>query len=33
MTGIDPSMLFDGGRVYYCTNQRGADDREAIFSC
>ena len=30
MTGIDPSMLFDGGRVFYCTNQRGADDREAI---
>lgn len=30
MTGIDPSLLFDGGRAYYCTNQRGEDDREAI---
>ena len=30
MTGIDPSILFDGDKAYYCTNQRGADDREAI---
>ena len=30
MTGIDPSLLFDDDRVYYCTNQRGGDDREAI---
>lgn len=30
MTGIDPSLLFDEGKVYYCTNQRGGDDLEAI---
>lgn len=30
MSGIDPSLLFDGGKAYYCTNQRGEDDREAI---
>lgn len=30
MDGIDPSLLFDDGKVYYCTNARGADDREAI---
>ena len=30
MTGIDPSLLFDGGKAYYCTNQRGEDDLEAI---
>lgn len=30
MSGIDPSLLFDEGKVYYCTNQRGEDDREAI---
>lgn len=30
MAGIDPSLLFDGGRAYYCTNMRGADNREAI---
>lgn len=30
MEGIDPSLLFDGDRVYYCTNQRAADGRESI---
>ena len=30
MSGIDPSLLFDEGKVYYCTNQRGEDDLEAI---
>ncbi len=30
MGGIDPSMLFDGGKCYYCTNARGTDDIEAI---
>lgn len=30
MTGIDPSILFDGDKAYYCTNQRGMDDKEAI---
>lgn len=30
MGSIDPSLLFDDGKVYYCTNARGADDREAI---
>ena len=30
MSGIDPSLLFDDGKVYYCTNQRGEDDLEAI---
>lgn len=30
MGGIDPSLLFDDGKVYYCTNARGADEREAI---
>lgn len=28
--GIDPSILFDGGRAYYCTNARGEDTRESI---
>ena len=28
--GIDPSLLFDNGTCYYCTNQRGADNRESI---
>ncbi len=30
MDGIDPSLLFEGGKAYYCTNQRDEDDREAI---
>ena len=30
MSGIDPSLLFDEGKVYYCTNRRGEDDLEAI---
>lgn len=30
MEGIDPSILFDEGKAYYCTNQRGTDRREAI---
>lgn len=30
MGGIDPSLLFDDDKVYYCTNVCGADDREAI---
>ncbi len=30
MTRIDPSLLFDEGKVYYCTNQRDADNRESI---
>ena len=30
MSGIDPSLLFDEGKVYYCTNQRGEDDLEAL---
>lgn len=28
--GIDPSILFDSGKTYYCTNQRGTDGKEAI---
>jgi len=28
--GIDPSLLFDGGKVYYCTNDRAGGDQEAI---
>ncbi|MGN0150097.1 MAG: glycoside hydrolase family 43 protein [Clostridia bacterium] len=28
--GIDPSILFDNGKTYYCTNQRGGDGKEAI---
>ncbi|MGN1019646.1 MAG: family 43 glycosylhydrolase [Aristaeellaceae bacterium] len=30
MDGIDPSLLFDGGKAYYCTNQRDPQGREAI---
>ncbi|MCM1047232.1 MAG: glycoside hydrolase family 43 protein [Clostridiales bacterium] len=30
INGIDPSILFDNGNAYYCTNARGKDDREAI---
>ena len=30
MAGIDPSILFDGGKAYYCTNQRDADNRESV---
>lgn len=28
--GIDPSLLFDGGKVYYCTNQSISPGREEI---
>ena len=28
--GIDPSILFDGGKAYYCTNDRAGAEREAI---
>ncbi len=28
--GIDPSILFDKGRAYYTTNERGSDGKEAI---
>lgn len=28
--GIDPSILFDDGKVYYCTNDREHSDREEI---
>lgn len=28
--GIDPSLLFDGDKVYYCTNQPGENSRENI---
>lgn len=28
--GIDPSLFFENGKVYYCTNERGADRKEAI---
>lgn len=28
--GIDPSILFDGGRVYYCTNERLDPAQEGI---
>lgn len=30
MSGIDPSLLFDESKAYYCTNQRGEDGLEAI---
>ena len=30
ITGIDPSILFDEGKVYYCTNHRTEPNREAI---
>lgn len=30
MKGIDPSILFDEGRAYYCTNQSAPDGKEAI---
>lgn len=30
MGGIDPSLFFENGRAYYCTNERGADRKEAI---
>ena len=30
ISGIDPSLLFDGGKVYYCTNHRTDEAREAI---
>lgn len=30
MGGIDPSLLFDDGRVYYCTNQRAEGESSAI---
>lgn len=30
IAGIDPSILFDNGRAYYCTNAHGEDNREAI---
>lgn len=28
--GIDPSILFDGGKVYYCTNHREHSEKEEI---
>lgn len=28
--GIDPSLFFEDGKAYYCTNERGADNKEAI---
>ena len=28
--GIDPSLFFENGKAYYCTNERGADRKEAI---
>ena len=28
--GIDPSLLFDDGKAYYCTNQQGSDGKETI---
>ncbi len=28
--GIDPSLFFENDKVYYCTNERGADRKEAI---
>ncbi len=28
--GIDPSIFFEDGKAYYCTNARGKDDKEAI---
>lgn len=30
MGGIDPSLLFDGDKVYYCTNEAKMSGREAI---
>lgn len=30
MGGIDPSLFFENGKAYYCTNERGADPKEAI---
>lgn len=30
MGGIDPSLLFDDGRVWYCTNQRAPGESSAI---